>query len=148
MPMTREQHFRTTFRAQFTVQTGIAPADRRDVRALPRSQFPSYTIQLGTTTYDITPERSTPLAGSQEFTLFIAFTLPQHSLETMLAERSDYLAAIELFFTTGYAAPVVGTGENYRIQWIELLKIAETKADDLATRYTIEVAARYRFTTL
>jgi hypothetical protein len=146
--MTRELNFRTSFSVQFTAQTSLPRVSVLDANALAPSQFPSYSIALGKTHYQPNILSGTPLAGYQEFTLQINFTLPQLTPETMLVYRSDYLVGVEDFFGAGYVPPISLPGEYYRIQSISLVNIQPPVIQPTATRFTLSINGRYDFINL
>ena len=155
--MTRETLFNTTFEPQFALATGFKALVALQTNAVakrgtsePRSFAPSdragFEIIPGDATYPSYDSFGHPVTGVQRFVIRVVYQFPQLAVNTMRATRSDYVSAIEAFFSGGFAAPVPLPGDPGSIDSVQILSVDAAPIDKTITRGVIEVHAEYYFT--
>jgi len=144
--MTREQHFRITFISQLITYSSWQNILREEIKRLPLSEFPAFSIDLGKTTYKQFDIAGKAIQGEQEFTTSVYYTLPLRSGDILL-DHSDIINIIEHFINDPvYIPPPVGFGDTYRIERAELIEVKPQSITFGETRFAASVTAKYVFT--
>jgi hypothetical protein len=144
--MTREINFRTSFNGQLATYSGWSFITRNGKRKLPPSDFPSYAIELGTTSYTRFAFNGPATSGEQMFRLTIYFRQPQLKPLDAFTSHSDDVNIAEQFIQAIYAPPVVAPGETYRIESTQIAAVKPAEIDPLETRFTVTIEGKYFFT--
>ncbi len=147
--MTREQLFITTFEPQLVTFTGwklLVDLQTNPVHAFAPSDLPGFELLNGTARYTGFDSLGHPTQGVQEFTLRVHYAHAQLATETMRQLHAQYTSLVEGFFSGGYLAPPVTTGDLARIDSIALLTIEAPALNKTATRSTVVAKAEYFFT--
>jgi hypothetical protein len=126
--------------------SGPAKRGSGEARSLAPSDYPGYEIFPGDAIYTSYDSLGHPVTGTQRFTLRVIFAFTQLGVETMRIMRSDYVSAIEAFFSGGYTMPASLPGDAARIDGVQIVKIEPGILDKTATRAVISVEAEYYFT--
>src|SRR5258708_33130531 len=95
--MTREQNFRTSFIPQLALYSGWMNIPHSEIKKLPLSSFPVFSLDIGKTTYTKFDPSGKATGGEQEFTATVYFTLPLRSLDTPYLDHSDITNILEQF---------------------------------------------------
>src|SRR5579864_3098670 len=111
--MTREQNFRTTFLPQLVSYTGWLTLPQSEIKKLPLSSFPVFSLELGKTKYTVFDPAGKAISGEQEFTIDVYYTLPLRTNDTAYLDHSDITDILEQFLNTpAYIPPSVSPGDR------------------------------------
>ncbi len=145
--MTHEQNFRTSFISQFTIYTGFQNILSEEIKKLPQSSFPVFSLDLGKTKYTQFDLAGKAIQGEQEFIVTAYYSLPLRSTDDAFHDHSDVQNLFEQFMNNPiYSPPAVIFGDTYRI---ERTKLIEMKAPAIAfgdTRFLASASGKYVFT--
>lgn len=145
--MTREENFRASFISQFGPYSGWQHTERIDMKKIPLSSIPSYSIDLGKTKYTAVDLAGKAIAGEQEFTTTVYYTLPLRGTVGAYLNHSDIMNMIEQFMNNPlYIPPPVFPGDPCRIDRTMLLGARAPVIQFGETRYAVSIACKYVFT--
>ncbi|SRR5581483_4772191 len=144
--MTRELLFYTTFESQLAAFTGWKSLVSVQGGALSPSDYPGFEVLPGEAKYTAFDSLGFAVHGEQSFTVRVLFSHPELSTLPMRGTHSEFVGLIEGFFAAGYVPPVVGTGDQARIDGIRLQSIEPAVLNKMATRSAFAVHAAYDFT--
>ncbi|MEP7234602.1 MAG: hypothetical protein ABI778_04830 [Ignavibacteriota bacterium] len=145
--MTREQNFRTSFISQFGLYSGWQNIPHKEIRKLPLSLFPSFSLGLSRTNYTSFDPLGKAIAGEQDFSITVYYELPLYDLENAYLGHSDITNVLEQFINNPvYLPPSVLPGDTYRI---ECTTLSDGKAPAIPlgeTRFSMMIQGKYHFT--
>lgn len=144
--MTREQNFRTSIKTQLTTFTAWLYIEGGEVKRLPTSSFPSFTISLGATKYTAFAFGGAPTFGEQDFRIEILYRQDQLKGDQAYLTRSDDIKLAEQFLSSVYAPPALMAGETYRIELATIIGVKPANVDTKETRFSFVVEGKYFFT--
>jgi hypothetical protein len=145
--MTREQNFRSSFISQFATYSSSQNILRIDLKKLPPSFFPAFSLELGKTKYTSFDPSGTASVGEQDFTITMFFTLPQNHTEDAYLDHSDLTNLLEEFVNTPiYSPPGISPGETYHIERAMLIEAKAPVVEIGDTRYAVNMSCKYIFT--
>ena len=147
--MTREQNFRTSLILQLVTYSGWLNIPRYEIKKLPLSSFPVFSLDVGKTKYTRFDLAGKAIAGEQEFTVTVYYALPLRNLNDAYLDHSDISNILEQFMNNPvYVPPAVLPGDTCRI---DRCILAESKAPVITfgdTRFVASVSGKYVFTIL
>ena len=145
--MTREQNFRTSFIPQFAAYSGWGNIPRDELKKLPLSSIPAFSLDPGKTKYTKFDLLGKAIQGEQDFSVTIYYALPLYNGESAYLDHSDMINIIEQFINDPvYAPPSVLPGDSCRIECSMLTGAGAPVITYGNTRNAAIVNGKYVFT--
>jgi hypothetical protein len=145
--MTREQNFRTSVITQFATYSGWQHIEHSELKKIPLSEFPSFIIDLGKTTYKTFDLSGKAISGEQEFTITVQYSLPLRGNENAYLSHSDTTNILEQFLNNPiYVPPAILPGDSCCIERTMLIAAKAPVIQFGDTRFAAIVTGKYIFT--